>query len=211
MTEDEKRPQTEETASEPSPEQAFVTGSSGDKQRVRRLGRAPGQSPRRRSPVNVIDVIIIVAILAAVAFGVTATLFGKTLFGNGTQTKTIEYTVVFRQVSEDFVTSIASGDAVLNVKEKQTVGVVSADVENNPSTYVAYLAATEEGSGGTAVLMTYPDRMDLTVTIRVEAEYRPGTGYEVGGLRIAVGSEYSLMFPGFTGTGTCIALNDNIS
>lgn len=211
MSEDEKNLQPETDSGELSPEEAFVSGSSGERIRVRRLGKAPGQSPRRSSPINAIDVIVILLVLAVIAFFVVRGVFGGSLFKSKTETKTIEYTVVFRRVSEDFVTAVSSGNAVLNAKEKQSFGTVSADVESNPSTYVAYVPGGEEGAGGTATLLPYPGYVDLTVTIRVDAEYSEGTGYTVGGIRIAVGSEYSLMFPGFTGTGTCIALNDNLT
>lgn len=211
MSEDEKNLQPETPAAEPSPEEAFGSGTAGEKIRVRRLGKAPGQTPRRSAPINVIDILIIVLVLAGIAFLVVSGVFGGSLFKSKTETRTIEYTVVFRQVSEDFVTAISSGNAVLNAKEKQSFGTVSADVESNPSTYVAYVPGGEEGAGGTATLLPYPGYVDLTVTIRVDAEYSAGTGYTVGGNRIAVGAEYSLMFPGFTGTGTCIALNENLS
>lgn len=211
MTEDKKNLQAEVTASNRSPEEAFISGSEGERVKIRRLKHAPGQTGRRRSPVNAVDIILIVMILAAIALAVMLAFFRGVLFGGKTETRIIEYTVVFKQVDETFATSIVNGDPVLNVAGKQSAGIVSADVESSASTYVAYHAAAEEGLNGSAVLMTYPDRMDLTVTIRVEAEYTPGSGYSVGGLRIAVGSEYSLMFPGYTGTGTCIALNDTIS
>lgn len=147
MSEDEKNLQPETDSGELSPEEAFVSGSSGERIRVRRLGKAPGQSPRRSSPINAIDVIVILLVLAVIAFFVVRGVFGGSLFKSKAETKTIEYTVVFRRVSEDFVTAIASGNAVLNAKEKQSFGTVSADVESNPSTYVAYVPGDGEGAG----------------------------------------------------------------
>ena len=41
----------------------------------------------------------------------------------------------------------------------------------------------------------YPNRYDLIITVTADAVFTQGVGYTVNGRRVAVGSEFYLMFP----------------
>ena len=47
--------------------------------------------------------------------------------------------------------------------------------------------------------------MTLIVTVRTSAVYEAGVGYTTEDCRIAVGKEYALRFPSYTGEGVCVS------
>ena len=54
----------------------------------------------------------------------------------------------------------------------------------------------------------YPDRYDLVVTVTADAVFTEGVGYTVNGRRVAVGTQFYLMFPDYLGQGYCISMRE---
>ena len=55
-----------------------------------------------------------------------------------------------------------------------------------------------------SVMVEYPDRYNVRVTIEATANFYEGKGYTVNSTRIAVGEKLSLKFPEFAGEGYCV-------
>jgi hypothetical protein len=95
------------------------------------------------------------------------------------------------------------GDEALNAVNKASLGRVSSIRNDILYAEAYYNSETDEVS-----MKEYPDRYNLQVTITADAVFEEGKGYHVKGSRIAVGGQYSLMFPDYIGSGYCISMRE---
>jgi hypothetical protein len=155
--------------------------------------------------LNLFDLFVIFVVLVIVALlilGVRVTdLFGSRTVGRACR---VEYQICFSAVDDSFANAIAKGDGLYDADTKSGMGVVLA-VEASPSKAPIVSSSTEDQTGE---LVTLPGRVDVTVTIVVDALYVEGTGYTVNGRAIRIGSAYTLRFPGYVGNGVCIYLTE---
>ena len=142
-------------------------------------------------------------IIAAIAGVIAHFMPGINSFFSGKKETGILYVIEFTGVDGDFAASIKEGDPVYDAGRNYQIGKVSAvDTENH--TVITYDETT-----GEAVCVEHPELKNIIVTVEVKAVYTSGEGYYVNGQRIAVGKAFNVRFPGFTGNGYCIALEDN--
>ncbi len=157
--------------------------------------------PRRR--FNFIDFLLILFVLAVVFVAVNIvspmSLIDKL---RPDTTHTIQYTVEFTGVSAEYIEKIKENDTVVDAVSKQTLGSVTAVDNNTKYTVLEYNEAANAG-----VLVEYPDRYNIIVTISASATYRDEIGYRVNDRRIAVGEKMALRFPDFVHEGYCIGLS----
>ena len=59
-------------------------------------------------------------------------------------------------------------------------------------------------TSGVAELKPHPELKNIIVTVECTATYIEGKGFTVSGERIAVGKQFNLRFPEFSGSGYCI-------
>ena len=163
------------------------------------------QRARRGNGLNLFDLFVIFVVLVIVALlilGVRVTdLFGSRTVGRACR---VEYQICFSAVDDSFANAIAKGDGLYDADTKSGMGVVLA-VEASPSKAPIVSSSTEDQTGE---LVTLPGRVDVTVTVVVDALYVEGTGYTVNGRAIRIGSAYTLRFPGYVGNGVCIHLTE---
>jgi hypothetical protein len=163
------------------------------------------QRARRGNGLNLFDLFVIFVVLVIVALlilGVRVTdLFGSRTVGRACH---VEYQICFSAVDDSFANAIAKGDGLYDADTKSGMGVVLA-VEASPSKAPIVSSSTEDQTGE---LVTLPGRVDVTVTIVVDALYVEGTGYTVNGRAIRIGSAYTLRFPGYVGNGVCVQLTE---
>ena len=114
-------------------------------------------------------------------------------------TQKIQYTVELLNVEEAFIDKIRSSDAVVDSVSKNNLGTVMLVDYNTKYSELKYV--NQQG-----VLVEYPNRYNVVVTVNVTADYVEGEGYSVNGTRIAVGEKLFLRFPDFVGEGYCIGL-----
>jgi hypothetical protein len=155
--------------------------------------------------LNLFDLFVIFVVLVIVALlilGVRVTdLFGSRTVGRACR---VEYQICFSAVDDSFANAIAKGDGLYDADTKSGMGVVLA-VEASPSKAPIVSSSTEDQTGE---LVTLPGRVDITVTVVVDALYVEGTGYTVNGRAIRIGSAYTLRFPGYVGNGVCVQLTE---
>ena len=150
---------------------------------------------------NILDVLLI--LLAAGIIFVAINIISPMSFIKKLQsdsTHTIEYTVEFIGVDEDFIDTIKENDGVMDSVSKNSLGTVVA-VDYN--THYSELKYDEENHAGK--LVDYPDKYNVIVTITADGNYISGEGYNVNAHRIAVGEKMSLRFPDYVGEGYCIS------
>ena len=157
--------------------------------------------PRRR--FNFIDFLLILFVLAVVFVAVNIVSPMSVIDKLRSDTEhTIQYTVEFTGVSAEYIEKIKENDTVIDAVSKQTMGSVTAVDNHTKYTVLEYNEATDSG-----VLVEYPDRYNIIVTISASGTYREGVGYRVNDRRIAVGEKMALRFPDFVHEGYCIGLS----
>ena len=166
---------------------------------------------KQKRKFNIIDFFILLIILAVVAALVYA-------FSPWSQIKklwkpnqtTFQYAIALKEVDDEFVNLIKSGDSVINSVTKNSMGTVDRVGEPTRSTVLDY-QKDDSAADGTVVykgvLTEKSDKYDIIVYVTTTAEYEQGVGYTVNGSRIAVGEELFLRFPHFEYSGYCIAID----
>ena len=66
---------------------------------------------------------------------------------------------------------------------------------------------SSENGTGIATETPVPGRVDITVAVRADAQYRQEQGYRVNARSILVGATYSVRFPDFLGSARCVSFD----
>ena len=152
---------------------------------------------------NFLDVLLILLALLVVfvAINIISPMpFIKKLQSDSSHT--IEYTVEFIGVDEDFINTIKENDKVMDSVSKNSLGTVIAVDYNTHYSELKYDEANNVGK-----LVDYPDKYNVIVTISASGNYISGEGYSINAHRIAVGEKMSLRFPDYVGEGHCISFS----
>ena len=164
---------------------------------------------KRKGRFNFVDltlVIVAVLILGAIIYLVSPISFVKNLINK--ETKNIRYQIEFTNVDEKFIENIKAGDAVIDGVSKNPLGTVVGVDHNTKYTELGVEKEVDEYDNPTgeykAVMIEYPERYNVKVTIEASSSFYEGKGYTVSSIRIAVGEKLSLKFPEFAGVGYCI-------
>ena len=130
------------------------------------------------------------------------------LFGSGSQSREILYTVELAGVDQNFLSAFREGDVVVDVASGEEMGVVAQIKvrEYEAYTNVPTPEIDPEIGKHTVRKQTNENLKTVTVVLRVTAEYAENVGYTVRDTRIAVGREYQFRFPSYTDSAVCIAL-----
>lgn len=186
------------------PEPSFHDGNDALR---RSRHRKTGENGSRRWLFLAADVLLLIAIVAAIFFLVVLLtpldLFG----GEDTEQRRVVYTVEFAGVDSALVESLQVGDTVTDAATGSAVGVVTDVLPRSYEVYTDIPTSEPDDELNSYVVTknTYPDTFStVTVTIRVLADYVPEVGYTAENCRIAVGRQYELHFPGYAGSGVCV-------
>ena len=163
---------------------------------------APQKKQRRFNFVDFLIIVLILAIIGGVIYLFSPASFLKNM--RSVKTGTVIYTIEIKGVHSDFLSKIQENDLVLDASTKVTLGVVTTVDCNTKHTV---FEAVNKGDGKyEGEWAEYPDQYDVIVTITADAEYIPNKGYFVNNHRVAIGEQFFLRFPDFTGEGYCISL-----
>lgn len=154
-----------------------------------------------------VDILLILAIVGAVIFVVSVLTPFSFSKKDKAEIRTVSCAVELAGVGSDTLSALHVGDAVTDSETGAVLGTVSA-VDVRPYETFGELYDEDAAVGSNVVTrITYPDTLNtVTVTIEMQAEYVANRGYTVGGCRVAVGRNYTLCFPEYTGTGVCVSL-----
>ena len=156
----------------------------------------------------VVDIVLATSILFAIFF-IASLLTPFSLSGkNRAEQRDITFSVEFVNVQSDMVDTLHVGDVVTDAETGAVLGTVTS-VEIHPYEAFGEVAQYDETLGKYVVSrITYPEtQKTVTVTLETTADYTEGIGYMAGDSRIAVGKTYTLRFPEYTGSGSCIAFS----
>jgi len=151
--------------------------------------------------LNFIDIIIMLVILAATVLLAYIFLSSDINFFEGNKKVIVEYKVEIRNVREELRDYISISDHATDTVTQYSLGKV-VDVEYTPARYTGVNRAT-----GELVFSDYPERINITVTIRSEATVS-GADYSLNGYKIAVGKPIALRTPNYINEGYCTQLTE---
>ena len=146
--------------------------------------------------ISVVDIIILVALLCAVAAGAFGLLKG--LVGSGEKVS-VKYVMEISPIDSDLAKKVAEGDGVYDHSSALRIGTVSA-VSAPQADYKGY------DSQGAVVISPMEGYSTLYVTVETEA-FKTGNGYSVNDTLINVGKELSLRFPGLYADAKCVSID----
>lgn len=146
---------------------------------------------------NVMDVIIVLILLAAIGAGVF--LLGGSAQGGSTQTKTIELQVELAKQEEAFTKLPKVGDkAAIGVKEKMDVTVTKVEVKPAVTT-------AEDVLNGTRPLVEIPKRYDVLITLEGEGVETDGA-VKLNDVAARVGDEAVIKSKNWAGVGVFLGV-----
>ncbi len=156
---------------------------------------------KRKFRFNIVDVLIILLVVAAVAVAAKF-LIDRSSGSIGGDSKTvITYVVEFNNVEERFADSVKAGDSVQYDVKKVDFGTV-VGVQASPYQIISFNYDEQ-----TEVVTTVEGKITLTVTMEAEVT-ESDRGFERNGSDIRVGQAYSLNFPNFASTGYCVKVTE---
>ncbi len=145
---------------------------------------------------NVIDVVIILAVIALAALLVKSFVFDKQN-DNRAEKVNLQYVIETDMLSEALADNVKTGDAVYDHVSGKKIGEVTAcDVRN--ATHVGM------SDSGMQVVSDVVGYRTLYITVECQASVM-ADGYSVETTDISVGRTYSLMLPDLYCTGVCIS------
>ena len=145
---------------------------------------------RGRLTVAVFDFLFI---LTALSLLVLFFAFARPRTAAGADTS-LQYTLRFSLVCEEYVTDIHIGDTVIDAVGKRMLGRVT-DFSVTPATTEVY-----DRTSGRMRESVYPHRVTLTLTVETEAK-RLEEGWSVAGLTLLRRARLPVRLPNFVGTG----------
>ena len=180
--------------------------------RTRKERDAKAKAGQRRWLFILVDVVLLAVIVASVFFLVTL-LTPFSIFRSGRdEVRDITYTIELRGLTNAEMETLRAGDVVTDLETGAEIGVIT-EVHSRP--YTEYTDKYEQNQDPKdpdkwwVVQTEYPDGYKtVTLTVTVSADYQKGVGYSVSDSRIAVGHEFRLSFPKYTGKGVCVELKD---
>ena len=155
---------------------------------------------KKKFKINLIDILIILLIIAAVAFGIYYIMTrGTSSSATSEATKTIRYVVEFQNIDADFAGAIQEGDRVQYDVKKVDFGTV-VGVQESP-----FQVMTFDYENEVEDVSLVEGKIGIMVTIEVDVS-ETDRAFTANGSEIRVGQAYSLNFPNFFGTGYCIRI-----
>lgn len=160
---------------------------------------------KKKGSFNIVDfflILIAIAVLFVVFFVIDP--FSINLFDGQDREVALTYTIRIDNVEEMLIEKIKTNDEVVDATVKSSLGYVI--YVDNDNAHTEYYYDSEKGEVRTK---EHESLYDLEVTIKAKkATFTEGEGYKVNGRRVAVGTQFYLMFPEFLGSGTCISINE---
>ncbi|MBQ6893051.1 MAG: DUF4330 domain-containing protein [Clostridia bacterium] len=153
--------------------------------------------------INIVDVLITLIIVAMLTVGILmlANTFDVRASGDGNAT--VEYTVQFKKVRNEFIGNVKAGDIAVDAQNRQNLGVVIDVKDDTPYTIELYNAATDARE-----VVEYPDFINITMKVSADAYTSDGMWYlKESGREIGIGAEFNIYLPDFCGTGYVSEMN----
>ncbi len=150
---------------------------------------------KNKKKINIVDVIILTALVVAIICAGFTIVKGLGSFG---ERVSISYTVAVDPIDSDFVSKVSVGDGLYDFATADRIGTVSAVSDGQ-----AYRKSYSEGSDprGSAI----EGMSVLYITLTAEAT-KTDTGYSIGNTLLGIGREIEMRFPGLYCIGECVRI-----
>ncbi len=146
--------------------------------------------------INVVDILITLIIIVGLAFGALMLINAFDVNAASDDIRTIEYTVQFKRVRDEFKGFVKTGDIAVDAQKRHNLGEVIGVEEPN---YTVELYHVEND---TRISVDYPDFIDMEVTISAKAYQKDGMWYlKDSGKEMGIGTPLYLHFPYFCSSG----------
>ena len=147
---------------------------------------------------NIIDIILILVILAAVSFVVY--LFLSRDNASDGEAFNAEFVIESKEVREEFSGLIKPGDILFDsVKQAELGEVIYVE-------YVNAVRTTVNNETGEQKAVEVPGRLDVYITVRSTNVTHDGCYKINGNYDLMTGSYFSYRVPGFAGEGSCVSV-----
>ena len=147
------------------------------------------EKTKKKLRFNIVDLIIIILVIAAVTAGVCIFLGSKLGFGkDGNEKKKISYVLQLSELRDIYVDNIQNGDDAYDADTDKYLGKV-VSVSSEATTRIG-----TDKSTGNMVVSEIEGRVDLFVTLENEAEYYDGQ-YFIDGIPVVVGGVVTFACP----------------
>lgn len=166
--------------------------------------REAGRTKARKGLFLAVDILLLVAIIAAVFFLVVLLTPMSPFSGDAKEERTLLYTVELVNVESDVIDLLHEGDVVVDAETGREIGEIQLKDKRDYTYYSD--EAVKKGDAYVVKKEQAADRYTVTLTIRASAVYEEGVGYTVDRCRVAVGRVYELHFPSYAGRGVCVTL-----
>ncbi len=141
---------------------------------------------------NVIDMLIVLIIVAALFFVIYCVVLGNNISDLGAKDADVEYSVIISKADIRFKDSVAPGDKVTDAQTGKFLGTVR-------KTDYSFSVETIIDAEGNEKLYTSTDKIDITVTISCTAKIK-GTEYYAGGILLETGNYIDIHFTNYAPT-----------
>ncbi|MBO7342061.1 MAG: DUF4330 domain-containing protein [Clostridia bacterium] len=190
-----------------NPNKSDRSRMGADITRSRARGAAPTAEKKRRGLFLLMDVFLLIGILGVI-FLLLLAFTPFSLFGDDAEPRQIFYTVELSGVDQRFVSAFREGDTVVDADTGSAMGEIVQIKIRDYEAYTDVPTPEIDPEFGKHVVrkQTNENLKTVSVVIRVTADYTEGVGYHAEECRVAVGKEYQLRFPSYTGRGSCVAL-----
>lgn len=169
------------------------------------ISNAAVKKQKKKRSFNFVDFLLILIALAII--GGVVYLFSPISFLKNMRSKingTLDYTIEIRNVDVKFIESIKENDIVIDSVSKNTLGTVSAVEHTTKYNELYYHVSESDPNKYDGVLLEYPNKYNISVTITTNADYIKGQGYSVNNCRVAVGEKFNLRFRNYVCEGYCV-------
>ncbi len=162
------------------------------------------QKETKKSRFNVIDLLIAIIILVAIAFVVYIFfLSGKGI--NNNNKLLVEYTLEVRNERDELIDNAEKniGKTLIDGAAKYKLGTVT-DIFSESA-----LIELDDLNEGKAVASEYPEHSNIYFVVNAEASRIKNTGrYSINGFEMSVGSLVYVRLPDYAGTAYCIQIDE---
>ncbi len=158
----------------------------------------------KKRKFNLVDVIITVIILAAIALLAYIFIFNRSV-GKASDTVKIQYTLEVKNERDELIDNAAAniGKSLIEGTAKYNLGTI-VDFYSTPAVYSAYDHET-----GESVNALYPEHSNVCFVVEADAVKDPTTErYSITGFEVSVGTLVYIRLPEYAGTAYCISVKE---
>ena len=152
---------------------------------------------KTKRPINIIDIIILIALLSIIG----ATVYGLVSgIGKGNDKTSVRYVLSVDSISSELCSKVAVGDGVYDHNTSQRIGTVTA-----VSTSQAYHKGTDPQ--GAPVSSPIEGKSILYVTVEASAT-KTKSGYVISSTTMNIGKTLDIRYPNLFCTSTCVSIEN---